>query len=148
MDDLEAEWAQILEALWAFYARDVLNEIRPGTYEIAWMPDHAYNDFALTDATSDWDPTGAGQGEFLRIEAKSMNLGTDEPKGHFDVLENELSPDDLLLVLVWKWDSMPGQLVFPRVLSHYIGTCRRNCAAPRRPSRGTGWSIRSGGRVR
>ncbi len=119
----------LLEALWGFYARQVLDEANPGEYEIAWIVDHAYNDFALLEAGSTWDGFNS-DGELLRIEAKSMNLGADESKGHFDPLREELGEDDLLLVLVWYWAEVsPGsQLVFPKIVGEFLGPAREIAA--------------------
>ena len=79
----------LIEALWGFYTRVVLTASTPDTYDIAWITDHAYNDFALLDATQGRDPPSRA-GEIFRIEAKSMNLGADETKGHFDVLTSQV----------------------------------------------------------
>lgn len=113
----------LLEALWGFYSREVLSETTPGEYEVAWIVDHAYNDFALLDATKSWDPA-THAGECLRIEAKSMNLGADEAKGHFDALAAEIAEDDLLLILVWRWSDIGGGLVFPEVVGEFVGPAR------------------------
>lgn len=112
----------LLEALWAFYARHALNATIPGEYEIAWMVENAYNDLAVVDAQETWNPSTRA-GEVLRIEAKSMNLDAEETKGHFDALQSEIGEHDLLLVVVWKWVPIqPGsQVVYPRVLSEYMG---------------------------
>lgn len=110
----------LLEALWGFYARVVLTKSTPDTYDIAWITDHAYNDFAFLDSARDWDPT-TGEGEIFRIEAKSMNLGADETKGHFDVLATQLGEDDQLLVIVWKWTQFDGDVVYPQVVGQFIG---------------------------
>lgn len=112
----------LIEALWGFYARVVLSESTPGIYDIAWITDHAYNDFALLDVTEAWN-SGAGDGEIFRIEAKSMNLGADETKGHFDVLSSQLDEDDQLLVVVWRWTDVQGEpnVVFPQIVGQFIG---------------------------
>ncbi len=67
----------LLESLWGFYSRDALSRRFPDEYDLAWIVDNEYNDFALLQAGVDWDSV-AGDGEHLRIEAKSMNLGADE----------------------------------------------------------------------
>jgi hypothetical protein len=94
----------------------------PDVYDIAWIPNHAYNDFALLDATEAWDPE-TGNGVIFGIEAKSMNLGADETKGHFDVLQSQLADDDQLLVIVWRWTAVDeaGVVVFPEVVDQFIG---------------------------
>jgi hypothetical protein len=112
----------LMEALWAFYARHTLSKALSRDYEIAWMVDNEYNDFAVVSTDVAWDPATRG-GEILRIEAKSMNLDADETKGHFDALQKEIGPHDLLLVLVWKWIPLAdgGQIVYPKVLDEYLG---------------------------
>jgi hypothetical protein len=111
----------LMEALWAFYARRTLNETLSRDYEIAWMVDNEYNDFAVTKAGAVWDPATRG-GEVLRIEAKSMNLDADETKGHFDALQTEIGRDDQLLVLVWKWIPLVAgePIVYPKVLDELL----------------------------
>lgn len=110
----------LIEALWGFYARVVLSASTPDTYDIAWITDHAYNDFALLDAAETWEPS-TRHGEIFRIEAKSMNLGADETKGHFDVLASQLNEDDQLLVIVWRWSQINGDIVFPEIMGHFVG---------------------------
>jgi hypothetical protein len=118
----------LLEALWGFYSRQVLSERLPGEYDIAWIVDHAYNDFALLRAGAGWD-SSSRSGELLRIEAKSMNLDTDERKGHFDALAKEIGDDDLLLVLVWRWaPAGERDLVHPLVVDEYLGPAREVAA--------------------
>jgi hypothetical protein len=113
----------LLEALWAFYARRTLSQVLSHDYEIAWMVDNAYNDFAVVEADSKWTPATRG-GEIMRIEAKSMNLDAEETKGHFDALQREIDTNDLLLVLVWRWIPLVsgGQIVFPRALAEFLGS--------------------------
>lgn len=110
----------LIEALWGYYTRLVLNASTPDVYDVAWITDNAYNDFAFVDATKDWDPV-TGEGEIFRIEAKSMNLGADETKGHFDVLAREVGEDDQLLVIVWKWTEIDAAVVFPEIVDQFIG---------------------------
>lgn len=115
----------LLEALWGFYSREALTESLPGEYDLAWIVDNAYNDFALLKVDVDWDSTTQA-GEYLRIEAKSMNLGADEAKGHFDALIKEIGEDDLLLVLVWRWTPVgtTAGLVYPEVVGEFLGPAR------------------------
>jgi hypothetical protein len=112
----------LLESLWGFYSREALSRRSPDQYDLAWIVDNEYNDFALLQAGVDWD-SAAGQGEHLRIEAKSMNLGADESKGHFDPLLKEIGEDDLLLVLVWRWTVVEARinLVYPEVVGEFLG---------------------------
>jgi hypothetical protein len=113
----------LMEALWAFYARHTLSKALSRDYEIAWMVDNEYNDFAVVSVDAAWDPATRG-GEVLRIEAKSMNLDADETKGHFDALQKEIGVNDLLLVLVWKWIPLlqGGPIVYPKVLGEFLGS--------------------------
>lgn len=115
----------LLEALWGFYSREALSDTSPGEYDLAWIVDHAYNDFALLHAGVEWNSV-TRDGECLRIEAKSMNLGADETKGHFDALVKEIGEDDLLLVLVWRWKSIRSEvgLVCPEVVGEFLGPAR------------------------
>jgi hypothetical protein len=113
----------LLEALWGFYAREVLDETSPEQYDIAWVVNHGYNDFALVAADGTWDST-TGHGALLGIEAKSMNLGTKESKAHFDALVSEIEEDDLLLVLVWRWSALEAQVVYPEIVGEFVGPAR------------------------
>lgn len=113
----------LLEALWGFYARQVLDATSPEQYDIAWVVNHGYNDFALVAADGVWDPA-TGHGALLGIEAKSMNLGTGESKAHFDALVNEIGEDDLLLVLVWRWTVVDADVVCPEVVGQFVGPAR------------------------
>jgi hypothetical protein len=112
----------LLEALWGYYvdkgrpAREAGNE----GWEIGWLPQHEYNDFACLRCGSIWD-AATKQGELLRVEAKSMNCDAEESKGHFDELIGKLGPLDLLLVLVWAWKPADRDRVYPRIQDHFIG---------------------------
>ena len=113
----------LLEALWGYYmnqeisAQDSTDE---GQMEIAWLMGHEYNDFACLKRGEDWNP-GSSRGELLRIEAKSMNIGVDESKGHFDELTTNLNDFDLLLVLLWKWEQIDIHRVYPKILDCFFG---------------------------
>ena len=115
----------LLEALWAYYvdqgrpARAVGNE----GWEIAWLPDNEYNDFACVQCDKPWEP-GSKTGEFFRVEAKSMNKDADESKGHFDELQKNLGDLDLLLVLIWAWRQIDRGRVSPVIIDQYIGAAR------------------------
>lgn len=115
----------LLEALWAYYvdqgrpAREVGNE----GWEVGWLPDHEYNDFACVQCDMPWEP-GSRTGEFFRIEAKSMNKDADESKGHFDELQKTLADLDLLLVLIWSWKPIDRGRVSPIIVDQYIGAAR------------------------
>jgi len=107
----------ILEGLYGYYATQHLEKYG---LELAWMSDHAYNDFAVVDDAENWDPATTA-GELLRIEMKSMNFGTDEPKAHFDEIQEALSPDDLLVVLVWRWQPEDtGWRSWPKVADVFV----------------------------
>ena len=111
----------LLEALWGFFVNTELKKDAEGaTIELAWFPDHAYNDFACVQVDATWDPSKK-KGELLRIEAKSMYLGADESKGHFDALLKELDTHDLLVILVWDWHPVPGASKHPRVTPNVVG---------------------------
>lgn len=108
----------LLEGLWGYHMSAVLE---PYGIEIAWIADDQYNDYACADMAEDWDPVTKA-GELLRVEAKTMNLGADEPKGHFAELASNIGDDDLLLVLVWRWTSTDsnGLRVWPKVEDVFI----------------------------
>lgn len=108
----------LLEGLWGYHMSAVLE---PYGIEIAWIADDQYNDYACTDVAEAWDPDTKA-GELLRIEAKSMNLGADEPKGHFAELVQNIGEDDLLLVLVWRWANLDesGWRVWPKVEDVFV----------------------------
>lgn len=115
----------LLEALWAYYvdqgrpAREAGNE----GWEVGWLPDNEYNDFACVQWDKPWEPA-TKLGEFFRIEAKSMNKGADESKGHFDQLQRNLGELDLLLVLIWSWKPIDRNRVSPVIEDQFIGSAR------------------------
>ena len=117
----------LLEALWCYYMNDVLlalpDSSRKAPVEIAWIPEHEYNDFACVHRDQIWDPT-MRTGELLRIEAKSMNTAVDEAKGHFDELTDRLGEHDLLLVLLWTWRPIDQFRFCPYISDHFIGQAR------------------------
>lgn len=115
----------LLEALWGFYTNQVLSKVDPEAQacELGWFSDHGYNDFACVLKGAEWD-SDTRSGELLRIEAKSMNALADESKGHFDELIEKLGTEDLLLILIWTWetvDSAISRQVYPFILDHFIG---------------------------
>ncbi len=117
----------LMEALWGYYANCELNQAgEPNSQcEIAWMYEHAYNDFACILRDQEWNPESK-HGELLRIEAKSMVKSADESKAHFDQLVSQIGEHDLLLVIVWDWIPLnDGSLkVCPQVLDHFLGFAR------------------------
>jgi hypothetical protein len=107
----------LLEGLWGYHTSKVLE---PDGIEIAWLVDNQYNDFACVDMALEWDPATL-EGELLRIEAKSMNMGADESKGHFAELADNIRSDDLLLVLTWAWtEDGSGKRVWPKVVDVFV----------------------------
>ena len=112
----------LIEALWVYYMNQALQNEggKARVCELAWLPDHQPADFACLHREADWTPESRG-GELFRIEAKSMNLGVDEAKGHFTNLEKETSDFDQLLVLVWSWTSYDKFYVWPKIHDYFIG---------------------------
>lgn len=116
----------LLEALWGFMV-NIEVKLCPGGHslDVAWFPDHAYNDFACVLADSPWDPETKA-GELFRIEAKSMYKSADESKGHFDALQSELGEHDLLVILIWDWVPVTTAnthlRVYPKVLDSFVGS--------------------------
>lgn len=107
----------LLEALWGYYMN---LELMEEPIEIAWMPDHQYNDFVCLEKGIEWIPD-IRKGEICRIEVKSMNSGADESKAHFDVLKSEICPTDLLLVLSWEWKKISEFHYIPYIIDFFIG---------------------------
>jgi hypothetical protein len=111
----------LLEALWGYHANNRLSSMDDThPYEIAWMVDHDYNDFACVHRDQPWNPE-TREGEILRIEVKSMNSGADEAKAHFDELVENLKEEDLLLVLVWGWSTKDDVRFSPKIDDFFIG---------------------------
>lgn len=112
----------LLEAMWVYYMNQIL-ENEGGLArecELAWLQDHEPADFACLHRGADWDPASR-RGELLRIEAKSMNIGVEEAKGHFTNLARETSEHDQLLVLIWSWTSLPNEYSWPRIHDYFLG---------------------------
>lgn len=112
----------LIEAMWVYYMNRVLqNEGGEAQMcEIAWLQDHEPADFACLTRGAEWDPASR-QGELFRIEAKSMNIGVDEAKGHFTNLRAETRAHDQLLVLVWSWTSTANHYFWPRIHDYFLG---------------------------
>ena len=109
----------LIEALWGYYTNQEL--INKGSnFEIAWFPDHQYNDFACVHKNIEWDPI-TQKGELFRIEVKSMNTNADESKAHFDELYHKMNEYDLLLVILWKWSEFNSMHSCPIIVDHFIG---------------------------
>ena len=113
----------LLEALWGYHTNLILSERIDSDYELAWFPEHQYNDFACVRVDADWIPASR-QGELFRVEAKSMSTDADESKGHFDALEAELDTHDALLVLVWSWAALDGRRSYPEIKDIFFGSAR------------------------
>jgi hypothetical protein len=112
----------LLEALWGYYVNQVLHNAggEAAACEIAWLSDHEYNDFACILRDQNW-VSADRIGELFRIEAKSMNVGVDESKGHFDEIVVNFKEWDLLLVLIWTWDIADEFRVYPHIKDSFIG---------------------------
>ena len=109
----------LLEALWGYMMNQALLKENIGL-EIAWFPDHQYNDFACLEKEVEWNEVD-GTGEVFRIETKSMNTGADESKAHFDVLLNEIHRYyDSLLILVWEWKHIDSFYYSPQVVDAFF----------------------------
>jgi len=110
----------VLETLWGYNLNRALRENDSNDFEIAWFPDHQYHDFACLCTKSNWN-SSTKEGEFFRIEAKSMIIGSaDEPKAHFDVTQKELDEDDAILLLVWRWTKIDDYHVCPEVIDCFF----------------------------
>jgi hypothetical protein len=112
----------VLESLWG-YNTNVY--IKPYGYEMAWFPEHQYNDFAVVSTIDEWNPSSRS-GEFFRVEAKSMQAGegVDEPKAHFTALLHEISNDDAILVISWEWYPVDEFRSYPKVTDFYFNRAR------------------------
>lgn len=113
----------LLEVLWGYYINQLLTSQNAG-FELALFPEHQYHDFACVFDSREWNHT-TKDGEFFRIEAKSMNLGADESKGHFDVLQDQLDNHDALVVLVWKWEPIDQYHYSPLIADSFFGLAKQ-----------------------
>jgi hypothetical protein len=111
----------LLEALWVYYMnRTLQNEGGVArACELAWLPDHEPADFACLYRAAEWKPESR-EGELFRIEAKSMNVGVEEAKGHFTNLEKDTAPTDHILVLIWSWINLENYYVWPRLHDYFF----------------------------
>ncbi|MBJ9714632.1 hypothetical protein TN889_21335 [Burkholderia gladioli pv. alliicola] len=112
----------LLEAMWVYYMNHILENQggQARECELAWLQDHEPADFACLHRGADWDPSSRS-GELLRIEAKSMNIGVDEAKGHFTNLARETRRHDQLLVLIWSWASLQNGYSWPQIHDYFLG---------------------------
>ena len=113
----------ILEALWGYYINRILASKNQAEFELAWFPEHQYHDFACVHKSTEWNPE-TKEGEFFRIEVKSMNTGADESKAHFDVLLKELDESDALLVLIWEWKAIDEFHFFPEIIDSFFSLAK------------------------
>jgi hypothetical protein len=113
----------LLEALWGYEINKVLSDKGFNLFELAWFPSHQYHDFACVQASRQWNPD-TGEGEYFRVEAKSMNSGADESKAHFDVLHSELDDFDALLLLVWSWVDIDEYHCCPQVTDSFFAKAK------------------------
>lgn len=104
----------LFEGLWGYHTSRALEEFG---IEISWIAEDQYNDYAVTRSDEVWDPV-TREGELLRIEAKTMNLGAEETKGHFAELTENITDSDLLLILLWRWTVLPedSRYVVPQIV--------------------------------
>jgi len=111
----------VIEALWGFYVNKRLTDSNYAV-ELAWISGHEYNDFACLIRDADWDPE-TKIGELLRVEVKSMVTAADESKAHFDRLQKELTPTDILAVFLWNWEPVEegARRSYPKVTSYFVG---------------------------
>ena len=112
----------LLEALWVYHMNNALmNEGGPARdCELAWLQDHEPADFACLLRGAEWEPERR-HGELFRIEAKSMNIGVDEAKGHFTNLAKETAEHDQLLVLIWSWEELEDKYSWPKIHDYFLG---------------------------
>lgn len=112
----------VIEALWGFYLNSVLKNHDAVEYSLGWIYGHEYNDFACVLKDEEWDPV-TGHGELFRIEVKSMVASADESKAHFDRLEKDFAPYEILAVFLWDWKQREhgSNDVFPAILDYFVG---------------------------
>lgn len=112
----------LLEAMWVYYMNKTLQNEGGAAREceLAWLQDHEPADFTCLYRGAEWEPASR-QGELFRIEAKSMNIGVDEAKGHFTNLRHETQEHDQLLVLVWSWTPLEHKYFWPKIHDYFLG---------------------------
>lgn len=115
----------LLEAMWVYYMNNTLQNEGglARDCELGWLQDHEPADFACLLRGAHWVPA-TREGELFRIEAKSMNIGVDEAKGHFTNLASETFEYDQLLVLIWSWASSENMYFWPRIHDYFLGPSR------------------------
>ena len=108
----------LLEALWGYMMNQTLSD-NGHRLEIAWLANNQYNDFACLEKAAAWDGESR-EGEMFRIEAKSMNVGAEESKAHFDVLHSELHEYDSLLIFMWEWKNTDSNYFSPQIIDAFF----------------------------
>lgn len=109
----------LLEALWGYMMNQMILQRPELDCEIAWFPDNQYNDFSCIKKDISWDEE-TREGEYFRIEVKSMNIGADESKAHFAALKEEIGCNDVLLILVWEWRQTDETHYSPLVIDSFF----------------------------
>lgn len=109
----------LLEALWGYMMNQLIMKNDDLDCEIAWFPDNQYNDFSCIKRDANWDGSSRN-GEYFRIEVKSMNTGADESKAHFSALQSEIEDNDVLLILVWEWKRIDKTHFSPIVIDSFF----------------------------
>lgn len=109
----------LLEALWGYMMNQLIFEREDLDCEIAWFPDNQYNDFSCIKKDVEWNPE-TRDGEYFRIEVKSMNTGADESKAHFSAIAREIEKNDALLILVWEWRKIDDIHYSPIVIDSFF----------------------------
>ena len=109
----------LLEAFWGYMMNQIIAEDQKADCEIAWFPDNQYNDFSCIKQDKEWNPANR-DGEFFRIEVKSMNVGADESKAHFCALQKEIEENDVLLILIWEWKKIDKTHYSPIVIDAFF----------------------------
>lgn len=117
----------LLEALWGYMMNQIISEENDLDCEIAWLPDNQYNDFSCIKRNAVWDGVSR-EGEYFRIEAKSMNIGADESKAHFAALDREIEPNDVLLILIWEWRKIDELHFSPIVIDSFFDRAKEVAA--------------------
>jgi len=109
----------LLEALWGYMMNQIIIEHNDFDCEIAWFPDNQYNDFSCIRKNAPWNGE-TRDGEYFRIEVKSMNTGADESKAHFAALKKEIEDNDVLLILIWEWEQIDETHFSPIIIDPFI----------------------------
>ena len=110
----------VLETLYGYFLNEVLGE-QGAEGELGWLANNEYNDFAFLETSSTWEPSTKA-GELLRLEIKAMVRDADESKAHFDEIQQNIGPDDLLIVLGWTWQNVDTVHVSPTVVQWFVGS--------------------------